>query len=207
MEGIMENEELFDGLTRQAWFDELETTRLDNRRHLYALWSLWGTPSSMLDVGCGNGDLVLRSRQLGIEAYGIDQLVNEDYYDHGWFVKHDLRQVFSLASSGKPSTVDLVLCWEVAEHLSQEYHEMLCNTCAMHLHRGNKAYLVFTAAHPGQGGMGHIGEHPATYWRDMFHDRGLNYMSDISRNVALLWSNLGTSLWWLAANVQVFERG
>lgn len=202
----------YDGVTREQWFAELEANRLVNRRHLYALWALFGTPGTLLDVGCGNGDLVYRSRQMGIEAYGVDQLVSlEDGsgYQKGWFTHYDLRAPFSLSASiaSAPSLVDMVLCWEVAEHIDPDSHEMLCDTCANHLKRGNKSYLVFTSAHPGQGGTEHIGTRPAKYWRDMFHLRGLNFMQNLSTQVALMWSTMQTSMYWLPANVQVFERG
>lgn len=202
----------YDGVSREQWLAELEVNRLVNRRHLYALWAAFGTPGTMLDVGCGNGDLVIRSRQMGIEAYGVDQLVSlEDGsgYQKGWFAHYDLRTPFSLSVgiSSAPSLVDMVLCWEVAEHIEPDFHEMLCDTCANHLKRGNKSYLIFTSAHPGQGGTEHIGSRPQTYWRERFHIRGLNYMPHISTQIALMWSAMQTAMFWLPANVQVFERG
>lgn len=201
----------YDGVSKESWNEELEATRLDNRKLLYALWSLFGTPETMLDVGCGNGDLVWRSRQIGIQAYGVDQLVyyaDDSIYDPGWFSHHDLRQPYSLRKiSGAPSTVDMVLCWEIAEHIPQESHEVLCDTCANHLHRGNRSYLIWTSAHPGQGGTEHISSRPATYWRDMFYKRGLNYMPHITAQISLAWLNIQNGMYWMPANVQVFERG
>jgi len=201
----------YDGIPSEKWIDELEVTRLDNRKHLYALWSLFGTPDSMLDVGCGMGDLVLRCRQLGVRAFGVDQLIDHeevDWHDKGWFSKHDLTLPFSLkVIDDAPSTVDIVLCWEVGEHIPADKHDVLCDTCANHLHRGNKSYLIFTSAHPGQGGTEHIASRPATYWREMFHARGLNYMPHITAQVSIAWLNMNTRMYWMPANVQVFERG
>lgn len=201
----------YDEIERGAWFAELESHRLDNRKHLYALWALFGTPETLLDVGCGNGDLVWRCRQIGISAFGVDQLVQHEegsIYDQGWYAHADLRMPFNLTSiGGAPSTVDIVLCWEVAEHIPEDYHGILCDSCAHHLHRGNKSYLVFTSAHPGQGGSEHISSRPAVYWRDMFHKRGLNYLPELSTRVALMWSTIQSAMYWLPANVQVFERG
>lgn len=199
--------ELYDGNTLEGWLAELEKTRLDNRKLLYALWSLWGTPNTMLDIGCGSGDLVMRSRQVGIQAFGCDQLIT-DTYDKGWFKHHDLRMPFSPRMiEGAPSTVDLVLCWEVAEHIPEDYHTILCDTCANALHRGNKAYLVWTSAHPGQGGTEHISARPATFWREEFHRRKLNFMQNITNQVVIAWQNCQTGLFWMPANVQVFEAG
>ena len=202
--------ELYDGVTQENWLEELEKTRLDNRKYLYALWALSGTPGSMLDVGCGSGDLVMRSRQLGITAFGVDQIDLSDkiYYDPGWYSQHDLRSPFNLRSiDGAPSTVDIVLCWEVAEHIPEKSHEILCDTCANHLHRGSYSRLIFTAAHPGQGGTEHISGRTAIYWRDMFHARGLNFLPKQTSDLSLMWKIIPGACYWLAANVQVFERG
>lgn len=203
-------DELYDGVTKEEWLAELEKTRLDLRKYLYALWAIAGTPGTMLDVGCGNGDLVRRSRQIGIKAFGVDQidLSDRDYFEEGVYFTHDLRTPFSLAShEPEVSTVDMVLCWEVAEHIPAEHHNILCDTCANHLHRQGWHKLVFTSAHPGQGGTEHIASRPAQYWRDMFHQRGLNYLPEHSTQLALMWGQIGGACYWLPANVQVFERG
>lgn len=202
--------ELYDGVTQEAWLEELEKTRIDNRKYLYALWAMSGTPGTMLDVGSGNGDLVMRSRQIGIKAFGVDQLdhSSEDW-SSGILFSHDLRNPFNLTThEPEISTVDMVLCWEVAEHIPPEFHPILCDTCANHLHRSDMRHrLIFTSAHPGQGGTEHVSERPATYWRDMFHQRGLNFLREETMQLALMWSLLDGPCYWLPANVQVFERG
>jgi len=203
--------ELYDGITQEDWLVELEKTRIPLRKHLYALWAYAGTPGTMLDVGCGNGDLVMRSRQIGIQAFGVDQidLSGQGHYQDGVYFTHDLRTPFNLTTvEPQISTVDMVICWELAEHIPDYAHGILCDTCANHLHRSDmKHRLIFTSAHPGQGGTEHISSRPAIYWRDMFHKRGLNYLKQESMELALMWSIIDSPLYWLSANVQVFERG
>lgn len=203
--------ELFDGVTQEDWLIELSKTRIDNRKYMYGLWAYYGTPGTLLDVGSGNGDLVMRCRQLGVQAFGVDQinLEGRDGHDPGWFAVHDLRTPFSLTEiDGGPSTVDMVLCWEVAEHIPEEYHNILCDTCANHLHRSEfRNRLIFTSAHPGQGGTEHISSRPAVYWREMFHKRGLNYLQQETSELSLIWKTSQGGCYWLPANVQVFERG
>jgi cyclopropane fatty-acyl-phospholipid synthase-like methyltransferase len=202
--------ELFDGVTQEAWLAELEKTRLDLRKYLYALWAIGGTPGKLLDIGCGNGDLVMVCRQLGIQAFGIDQLNLEetDIYMEGVYFTHDLRTPFNLTEyEPEISTVDMVLCWEVAEHIPEEYHNILADTCANHLHRSGFWHkLIFTSAHPGQGGTEHVAARPAQYWREMFHKRGLNYLHEHSIQLAAMWRLINGPCYWLPANVQVFER-
>lgn len=200
-----DNEILYDEVEKKKWKEELSVHRVWNKRHLYALFAAFGTPSTMLDVGCGLGDLVDVARRMQIDAWGVDQLV-DDEYDENWFIHHDLRKSFSLAEAGGAPIVNLVTCWEVAEHIPPEYTSIFCNTLASHVERDESSILVFTSAHPGQEGTEHINVHPATFWRDRFHERGLNYQKEKTRQIALLWSNIDSPLWWLASNVQVFSR-
>lgn len=196
---------LYDQVTRQHWLDELTLNRHWNRRHLFCIFSLFGTPATMLDVGCGLGEEVMTARVMQIDAWGVDQLVDDEYNEE-WFFHHDLRHPFSLAEYGHPSIVNLVLSMEVAEHIPEEYEDVYVDTLANHLSRDEGSILVFTCAHPGQSGTEHVNVKPATHWRDKFYKRGLNYREERTRQLALLWSNIGSPLWWLASNVQVFSR-
>ena len=203
-----DNEKLYDGITEEDWREELEVHRFWNRKHLFALWSLIGTHSTMLDIGCGLGDLVMMSRQLGIEAYGVDQLVTDDKYrwNEDWYFHHDLRQPFSLSQFADVSVVNLVLCWEVAEHIPDNNINVFCDTVCNHLERDTNSILAFTAAHPGQGGTEHISARPAVFWKDQFNSRGLTFLDEKTARLALLWSNIGSPLWWLASNLMIFEK-
>lgn len=200
-------EELFDGVSRAEWMEELEKHDAWMRRHLFALWSVLGTPATMLDVGSGSGVLVKTSRELGIEAYGLDQIVwhSEDSpFDPGWFGKADLREPFSTGKWGVPNVLEWVICWEIAEHLPEEHHGILCDSLVQHVQRDG--LLIFTSAHPGQGGKEHISERPAKYWRDAFHIRGLNYRNDIALQVVAAWNLIQSPLTWLVSNLQVFTK-
>ena len=201
--------EMYDDKTYEEWQAELEKQDFHNIRHLHTLFGLFGSPPTMLDVGCGTGKLVKVARKIGVEAYGVDQMVDESDerdYDKGWFSHHDLRHTFSLSEHERPGVVDLVLCWEVAEHIPTEYSDNFLNTLASHVANNEQAALVFTSAHPGQGGIAHENEKPAQFWRDELFKRGLNYKDSHSKNLALLWTNINSPLWWLASNVQVFKR-
>lgn len=197
---------LYDNVTREEWVEELQPNQVWNKRHLLSLFSLFGTPGTMLDVGCGLGVTVDIARKLHVEAYGVDQLVNSDF-NVDWYFPADLRKPFSLGDKkGRPSVVDLVLCWEVAEHIPTEDCQVFCDTVANHLKSAGNSLLVFTAAHPGQTGTKHANVHPATYWRDRFHERGLTFRDDKSKNLALLWSNIQSPMYWLSANCSVYEK-
>jgi len=170
-----------------------------NIRHLLCAFARLGIPKSYLDIGCGNGSMVNTARLLGVEAYGVDQLVEEEAQPP-YFFHRNLVDYFKL-----PEPVELVTCIEVGEHLHESAHATLCDTICDNLaHGGN--YLIFSVARPGQGGTGHISTRPAEYWAQEFIARGLTQNLHLTMNLALLFSNLNTPLnyWW--DNIMVFEK-
>lgn len=189
---------LYDGRTKEDWMRELEAQENWVRRHALCAFGLLDVPESLLDVGCGLGTAVSTALALGVEAYGIDQLIDykSKYFEHVNLVKR-----FTL-----PKQVGMVWCTEVAEHLDPSAHATLCDTCADNLKEGRGNYLVFSSAFPNQGGSGHVSERPSAYWQKEFHLRELNFRRDLTVNLSMLWLNIGSPLYWLAANVMVFEK-
>jgi SAM-dependent methyltransferase len=204
----MSKDKLYDGVTREAWVKELTEHSTWNVRHLFGVFTLLGTPATLLDIGCGLGENVKMATLMQIEAYGIDQLVDES--DKSWeayFFHCDLRNPFSLAERiPNRSVVDMVLCLEVAEHIPDDGLTIFCDTISNHLRRSENTYLIFTAAHPGQSGKEHINARPAVFWRDEFYSRGLNYDPETTSRLALHWLNIRSPKYWLAANLQVFTK-
>jgi SAM-dependent methyltransferase len=122
-------------------------------------------PSSVLDVGCGQG------AWLAVwHSHGVPDLVGVDgsYVDRSrllfaseCFFAHDLGQPFDLARR-----FGLVQCLEVAEHLPPDSAATLVDSLVRH---GD--IIVFSAAPPGQGGHDHVNERSYDYWRALFLDR------------------------------------
>jgi len=100
-------------------------------------------------------------------------------------------------------TFDLVLCWEVAEHLPADSAETLCNTLLRHVTPGG--ILLFTAATPGQGGDAHLNEQPVTYWRQRLAARGLVPDSLLTMALAQAWTQQAPRTPWYGKNLQVFR--
>ena len=60
------------------------------------------------------------------------------------------------------------MCLEVAEHIETARSEQLVqNICSL-----SDQYILFSAAPPGQGGVGHINEQPWEFWINLFEKRG-----------------------------------
>jgi len=190
-----------------------------NERAFCQVVAWMGIPATYLDLGSGTGAMVNCARKLGSDAMGVD-LINGP---EGHFIHHDLMRPLRIARDsltvepGLPDHLaqpfDLITCLEVAEHLPLEAHQTLIDTIARHLRYkpdfyGESGYVIFSAAPPGQGGEHHIGCRPAVQWRDMFHARGMSYREDYTRQLAHLFGYVtGPATHWLAANLQVFDRG
>ena len=175
-------------LTALREFDEW------NRRVLTAVFALFGTPDTYLDMGCGSGAMTNHARRCGVNAVGVDILAAPPD------VKHDLREPLHLGR-----IFQLVTSIEVAEHLPEESAPVFCDSIARHMGAGG--VLVFTAALPGQPGHNHVNTKPPYYWREHFANVGLSYWEPVTVKLALLWTYTCGSLMHLPANLQVFHKG
>ena len=121
-----------------------------------------------IDVGCAVGDLVEEALKRGYDAYGIEgseaavQFLEcpKDRVYIG-----DLRKSVHKFMIAKRFTV--LSCFEVAEHLEEEYSDMFVkNLC-------NLSYnIVVSAAPPGQKGHHHYNCQPFKYWDRKFIAHG-----------------------------------
>ena len=119
-------------------------------------------PTTVIDLGCGNGDLVAGFLDLGIDAFGIEGTTNAcDHFmappEH--FAIMDLRESIVFRHS-----YDLCICLEVAEHIEPQYVPVLMKN----IMRASKRVL-FSAAGPEQGGVHHVNCQPFEYWESLFN--------------------------------------
>jgi SAM-dependent methyltransferase len=162
--------------------------------------------ASVIDVGCGHGlalqalhavdpqlrlsgfddspTAVARARALGLPVSRLDIVA--------------LTRSQARALAAKTGPFDLALCLEVGEHLPPWHTGKLLDllTCARR--------LIFSAAHPNQGGVRHVNERAASYWITHLGNRGFRLSSadDLFRTevAALALPS------WYRENIHVFER-
>jgi hypothetical protein len=96
---------------------------------------------------------------------------------------------------------DLVVCVEVAEHLSAECADSLVDLLVRFAPR-----VMFTAATPGQGGYDHVNEQPHEYWIAKFEKRGYRMLREIAERWRSEWKESDVAAFY-SNNIMVFEKG
>jgi hypothetical protein len=129
---------------------------------------------SVIDVGCAVGDLVDGFLAMGLDAMGLEGAkwaMQHMMVPERKIIVHDLRLKLETSKS-----FDLVVCFEVAEHIEPEYADIFVdNLQALARH-----WIVISAAPPGQGGTYHVNCQPMPYWIDKFFVRGFKFRSDLT---------------------------
>lgn len=121
---------------------------------------------SVIDFGCARGCWLAQWKEWGVEKIvGVDghYLEGQILSIHpSEIVFHDLSEPLDLGEQ-----FDLVQSLEVAEHLPPSAAETFIETLCRH-----GQIVLFSAALPGQGGMGHLNEQPYDFWRELFLAQG-----------------------------------
>jgi len=173
-------------------YDLMEREERPFARRL-AIWMAHKTPGAVLDVGAGTGVYVDELRAQGVRAQGVDIANPQPRPDHVW--TQDLFEC--------KVTAPVVLCIEVAEHIEAEQAPALIEKIWSMTEPGG--YVIWSAAQPGQGGVGHVNcQHPI-YWTGLAQSVG--FVRDYALEDDLHeWITAGYHMGWFARNRQVWRR-
>lgn len=157
-------------------------------------------PASVIDVGCGSGALLVALRKLGVRRlFGLDAA--EAGLDIARARRVDTRK-FDITTDrwDSPEKFDLAVSMETAEHLpasaAGRYVELLCSLAPV---------VVFTAAHPGQGGIGHINEQRPEYWKGFFNAHGFQCLEKTVADWQPIWRAAGVAGFY-TDNLMIFQQ-
>lgn len=142
--------------------------------------------ASVADIGCGTGTWLAAALELGAQsAFGIEgDWVTSAMLDDPAivFAPQDLELRFT------GPRVDLALSLEVGEHLSPARADsFVADLIAL------APAVLFSAAIPGQGGVGHLNEQWHSWWAERFAAHG--YMAhDVIRPA--IWTDEAIPAWY-----------
>jgi hypothetical protein len=154
-----------------------------------------------LDVGSGSGAFSAECNRLGLitvacehGASGRRMAARQGVDCRPFDLTHDPP-----AAVGGP--FDVSICFEVAEHLPPSLGDRLVLFVA-----GQSPTVVFTAAHPGQGGTGHINEQPKEYWIERFERAGMRYDAESTAWLSAAFVARKVPDKWFEQNITVFRK-
>jgi len=151
-------------------------------------------PRSVVDVGCGTGHWLRAfldsgvERVLGIDGHHVPAASLDIPVDR--FRAMDLTRIQPV-----DERFDLAVSVEVAEHLPAESAASFVAFVA-----GLAPVVVFSAAIPGQGGVGHVNEQWPGYWADLFERHSYRAVDCLR---ARFWEDPAVT-WWYAQNLFVY---
>lgn len=151
----------------------------------------------VIDFGCGIGawlhaaDLLGATSAIGIEGEWI--AAAETLVDKSRIRIADL----ATAPPTFAKDFDLALSIEVAEHLPEASADRFVASIV-----SAADHVVFSAAIPGQGGLGHVNEQPLPYWVEKFWARRYVPLEPIRPYVV----DDPAVVWWLRQNIVMFVR-
>jgi SAM-dependent methyltransferase len=157
-------------------------------------------PQSVIDIGCGSGALLVALRKLGVH-----RLLGLDCAEAGLDIARarglDVRK-FDIVTDKLlySDDYDIAVSMETAEHLpasvADRYVELLCSLAPV---------VLFTAARPGQGGIGHLNEQPAEYWKGFFNAHGFQCLEKTVADWQPVWNAAGVADFY-TRNLMIFQR-
>lgn len=148
-------------------------------------------PSSVLDIGCGPGHFVYAMRYININAQGLD-------------IDDRIKNLPYLSCENLLTTklfAETAICLEVFEHIPNEYGDALVDKVSSMFTKN----LIFTAAQPGQGGVGHINCQVPEYWSSKFLTKGLR-RNFLMERVLRWYCDEGVHMGWFYNNLLVFSK-
>jgi SAM-dependent methyltransferase len=190
-------------LWRKGWYempvsDKLNFTYIHNEEQPFAKrLSEWISnvlkPAKVLDIGCGPGTYVEEMRKQSLEAFGYD--IDNRVKSKPYLTQQSL---FDVTDTG-----DVIICLEVAEHIEKSKNKKITESLVNCLNP--EGILIWSAAAPGQGGVGHINCQPKKYWEHLFSELPVVRLFDLEEAL-LAHIKSGYHMGWFVQNLMVFKK-
>jgi SAM-dependent methyltransferase len=158
-------------------------------------------PNTIVDIGCGTGALLESFRRKRCTVFGLE-------YSDAALEYCRMRELEVKKFDVRKDTIDLkdhfdvAISMEVAEHIpaknADRYIALLTSLSNT---------IIFTAAHPGQGGTDHLNEQPPSYWKAKFRKFGFVFDEMLSLQLQKVWEDSGSVMIWYCQNLMVFVEG
>jgi hypothetical protein len=173
----------------------------DAARVIRALRKTFPEARRLADAGAGSGAYAAEGRRQGLEVAACEHARGGRAIARMQGVRARPLDLNREPPAQLHGPFDLAYSIEVAEHLPPELGERLVRFL-LEL----APAVVFTAAQPGQGGLGHINQQPPEYWIERFEHAGGRHDPARSMRLVDAFAGEGVVGRWLIENAMVFER-
>lgn len=142
-------------------------------------------PESVIDVGCGPAYAISKFQEMGCQVKGLEYSIDAARRAAPEPVKPLLEEcdVTSWLQIWSFKKYDLALSWHMAEHVPEVHSDKIVEGLSR-----LSNLIHFSAAPPGQAGVGHVNCKKPEWWAEKFADKG--YTVD----------ETATKEWWEAMN-------
>jgi SAM-dependent methyltransferase len=151
------------------------------------------------DVGCGSGAFAAEFQRRGLSVAACEHAVGGRLVARLQGVEVSRFDLDRVPPATLPGDLQLAYCFEVAEHCTPAQGERLVEFLA-----NIAPVVVFSAAQPGQGGLGHINEQDPGYWINAFGQHGAVLAESETESLRQRFAEAGLEAPWFAANALVF---
>tara|TARA_Y100000310_G_scaffold250498_1_gene256730 strand:- start:3594 stop:4721 length:1128 start_codon:yes stop_codon:yes gene_type:complete len=151
---------------------------------------------SMIDIGCGTGEMMVVAHDKGLDGFGID---GDDTVARKCPVMiHDYTTgACEIPTDASQSVFDLAWSVEFLEHVAEDFQDHYMKTFQA------CRYAIVTAAPVGTDGHHHVNCQGQTYWIGVFEKYGFRFLEEHTRAVRGR-STMGRDF--MRANGMVFEN-
>lgn len=149
-----------------AAFNSTGQTDKSSMKYISYIMELKKNINSVCDLGCGLGLWLNTAKKLGanyIRGYDIPEIeVEKRKIPKECYVAADLSKLIKI-----DRRFDLAISVEVAEHIDIKHADIFISNLV-----NLSDVVLFGAALPYQGGMGHVNENWLEYWATLFKSKG-----------------------------------
>ncbi len=156
-------------------------------------------PRSVIDIGCATGLYLKPFLDKGIKVTGIDN-APEAIDDKVLQIPRSSILLHDITKQPIKKQADIAICLEVLEHIPPEG----APRAIAHITETSDT-VIFSAAQPGQGGVGHINCQPKEYWQGIFGASGFK-RNEIDETYLKIIIASGYHMGWLINNLMVFKK-
>jgi SAM-dependent methyltransferase len=181
------------------YFDQINQEEKEQADRLGELLCWLYRPSSVIDIGCATGLYLKPFLELGVKITGIDNSISV-LSPEVLLIPRKYLEISDITKESPKEKSDLAMSIEVLEHIDKKFARIAIDYISK-----ASDIIFFTAAQPGQGGVGHVNCQPKGYWEGFFSDNG--FKRDVKDEFYLrIIMASGYHMGWLTNNLMIFKK-